>query len=189
MHNKGKSESNVGVYYVPCKDCDSKYFGETGRSLKVRIGEHKRACRLGSENNMIAKHSWDNDHRINWEESKIIYKESNIGKRRVVEGALIGLCNTFKNNKAFTQEDSITNWLVCKSVNIKINSFSITPAAQAFSLSPAQVLEVARPISNAGTDAVDEDSAERINNSQAANGQLLRRSARLALTQNRQEVT
>ena len=92
------------------------YFGETGMSLEVRIEEHKRACRLGSENNMIAKHSWEMDHRINWKDSKIIYKENNVGKRRVVEGAFIGICNTFENNKAFTHEDKMTNLLILKSL-------------------------------------------------------------------------
>ena len=120
---------------VPCKDCNSMHFGETGRSLEVRIEEHKRACRIDSENNMIAKHSWEKDHRINWKDSKIIYKESNVGKRRVLEGALIGICHTFKNNNGFTQEDKITNLLILKSIEIDINSFGITPTAGAFSLS------------------------------------------------------
>ena len=187
MHNKDKSEKNMGVYYVPCMDCDSRYFGETGRSLEVRIGEHKRACRLGTESNMIAKHSWDLDHRINWKESKLIYKESNIGKRRVVEGALIGLFDTFKNNKAFTQEDSITNWLICKSLNIDVSSFSITPSAQALSLSSAQVLGDVASSSNAGTDAVNEESSNDSTIIRTSNEQLPRRSARLAI--NYQEIT
>ena len=123
LNNEGKSKTNIGVYSVPCKDCNSMYFGETGRSLEVRIEEHKRAM-LGSENNMIAKHTWEKDHSINWKDSKIIYQNSNVGKRRIIEGPLIGICNTFKNNKAFTQEDEITNLLILKSNEIDINNFA-----------------------------------------------------------------
>ena len=57
---------------------------------------------------MIAKHAWDLDHRIDWNNAKMIYRNNNIGQRRVVEGALIGLLDTFENNKAFTKEDHIT---------------------------------------------------------------------------------
>ena len=74
--------------------------------------------------------------------------------------------------------------------NVRIQEFypCITPTAQAFSLSSAQVLEDVRPISNAGTDAVGEESSERANNTQAAIGPLLRKSARLALTQNNHQA-
>ena len=40
---------------------------------------NKRACRLGSEINVIAIHSWEKNQRINWKDSKIIYKESMSG--------------------------------------------------------------------------------------------------------------
>ena len=108
---------------------------------------------MGSVNNMVTKHSWDLDHRIDWNESKIIYKNKKVGERRVVEGALMGLLDTFENNKAFTKEDPTTNFLVCKSLNINLhNSTTAHDAAPTFA-SPVQVLEGITTTSNTDADA------------------------------------
>ena len=42
------------VYDVPCKDCKLEYIGETKRSLKTRMTEHKYAVRRGDEQNGVA---------------------------------------------------------------------------------------------------------------------------------------
>ena len=54
VRNQEKSTvNNVGVYSIPCKDCNCRYYGETGRQLVVRLEEHHRDC-MG----------WD--HRLAW---------------------------------------------------------------------------------------------------------------------------
>ena len=45
------------VYEVPCKDCPRVYIGETGRTLKKRISEHKTAVKNNDPKNGIAVHS------------------------------------------------------------------------------------------------------------------------------------
>ena len=147
----------MGVYSIPCKDCNYRYYGETGRKLSVRLEEHCKDCRLGLQTSMVAKHTLKLGHRINWGSAGIILKENDVGKRRVVEGALIHLLETFENNKSFTQEDVITNILICKSAKINLNSFSIAPTARAFSLSSTQVLADASssPSSSTGTESSD----------------------------------
>ena len=35
------------VYLIHCSECSAVYIGETGRTLKVRLAEHKRAIRMG----------------------------------------------------------------------------------------------------------------------------------------------
>ena len=153
--NKEKSTvNNVGVYSTPCKDCNCRYYGETGRQLDVRLEEHRRDCRIGSQTSMVAKHTLELSHRINWAGADMIYKENHVGRRRVVKGALIQLLETFENNKSFTQEDVVTNILICKSAKINLNSLSTAPTAQAFSLSYAQVLAdvSSSPSSSTGTE-------------------------------------
>ena len=124
---------------------------------------------------MIAAHAWETNHRIDWENSKVIYKSNNIGKRRVVEGALIGLLDTFDNNKAFTSEDPITNLLIIQSLNIKLNPFIAAPDARSTSSSPVQVLGLVATNPNAGADAVIMEVPE-----DATQNSTIRRSLRLA---------
>ena len=33
------------IYEIPCKDCEKLHIGETGRTLKKRVSEHKQAVR------------------------------------------------------------------------------------------------------------------------------------------------
>ena len=52
------------VYQLPCKDCDGVYTGESKRTLKVRLTEHKRAVVKSDVNNSIAVHVAKNEHSI-----------------------------------------------------------------------------------------------------------------------------
>ena len=123
--NKSKNNDKVGVYCIPCADCDQCYIGESGRSLDVRIEEHKRPCRLGRNYSAVATHTLDVGHRIDFGSSAIVHKSQDRHTRRVVEGALISLNNTFINNKSGTKEDIYTNYLICKKANIN-NCFDIS---------------------------------------------------------------
>ena len=42
------------IYEIPCKDCEKLYIGETGRTLKKRVSEHKQAVRKFNMNNGVA---------------------------------------------------------------------------------------------------------------------------------------
>ena len=64
------NKTNV-VYKFTCKDCPATYIGETKRSLKTRINEHKNKMNY--------------NHEFNWEATKIIDQESNYKKRLTSE--------------------------------------------------------------------------------------------------------
>ena len=57
------------VYQVPCKDCPKVYIGETKRTLKIRISEHKQAVKKGGEKNGIAVHARNNQPQHQLERS------------------------------------------------------------------------------------------------------------------------
>ena len=51
----------------------SIYRGETVRKLKMRIKEHKDACKKGAtEKYTVAEHAWTNQHPILWDETTMI---------------------------------------------------------------------------------------------------------------------
>ena len=114
-----KNKGEVGVYCVPCLQCKEVYLGETGRNLTKRLGEHRQQCRQGNGYNAIASHSLGLDHRIGFNKAKIIYKCTDTQKRKLVEGALIALNQTFENNKAATNEEHFINYNICNVLNIR----------------------------------------------------------------------
>ena len=133
----------------------------------------------------IAKHCWEKDHLMDWENAQIIYKNKQVGQRRVVDGALINVGDSLEGNKPFTQEDIQTDMLVCKSLKIDINKFSKSPDT-ASSL-PSQVAEVMEITDVTGTEAAV-TRRQQSNNYQLptrnSGSQDLRRSQRIASQQN-----
>ena len=133
-------------------------------------------------NNVLVKHSWEEDHRIDWERAKIIYNSQNVGNRRLVEGAAINLGHSMEGNKAFTQEDKFMNKIVCQKIirNFSFrddNSSCVTPDAVAALLPPTQVTgeQIDPVIAGAQTDNPEE---ALVDDNQG--GQRIRRSRRLA---------
>ena len=121
-----------GVYCVPCLECNECYIGETGRSLNIRLDEHRHACRRGNSYNAIATHSLEQDHRIGFNSSQIVFKCQNTQVRKLVEGALISFNSTFRNNKGATHENSFINFNICRVLNIRKFSnivATLSPAA------------------------------------------------------------
>ena len=102
VHPKDKKnnlETSEVVYEVPCKGCNKMFVGETGRQLGVRLKEHQkdsekiaekkftRAMRKSStteqHKSAITDHVAQENHLINWEETKIIARDSNPFTREV----------------------------------------------------------------------------------------------------------
>ena len=77
------------VYEVPCKECDKRYIGETKRTLKVRLGEHKQAVKRGDPKNGIAVHTHVSNHTIDWDEAKVRISVSGYWQRRATEAIFI----------------------------------------------------------------------------------------------------
>ena len=76
------------VYKVDCS-CGNTYIGETGRTLGVRLKEHKRAVRMDQPNNGIAVHANKTRHDILWDSAEVLEQETNWTKRRFKEALQI----------------------------------------------------------------------------------------------------
>ena len=75
--------------FPACKDCEKLYIGETGRTLKKRVSEHKQAVRKFNMNNGVAAHVHNEDHRIDWDRAKVIGQQEFYWKRGVTQAIMI----------------------------------------------------------------------------------------------------
>ena len=59
-------------------------------------------------NSVITNHCWkEGDHKMDFENSKIVYKSNIVKIRRLIEGVLIDSIPTIEGNKSFSKADSI----------------------------------------------------------------------------------
>ncbi|XP_071480074.1 uncharacterized protein [Diadema antillarum] len=83
--DKHPKHKQPGVYRIQC-ECGKVYIGGTGRSLETRLKEHKTCYRRSEwEKSAIVKHAQQSEHRINWEDSKLITSIKNWNTRRIRE--------------------------------------------------------------------------------------------------------
>ena len=58
------------VYRIP--DCPKVYIGQTSRTLKHCLTEHKRALRSGeAAQSAVAEHAMEEEHTIKWEDAEV----------------------------------------------------------------------------------------------------------------------
>ena len=66
------------------------YLGETGRSVRIRKRKHVDAVKtFNTKTSALSQHVMDFDHRIDWDNVKILKSESHVYRRRVAESFLI----------------------------------------------------------------------------------------------------
>ena len=105
------------MYRIPCKDCDKSYYGQTGSSLSQRLTVHKRSVRYGQETSAIFQHIMNEDHRIEWEQSELIYKSSCVYKRKIIEAATIKQMNNFNISEGQWRADYVDSILIKTDMN------------------------------------------------------------------------
>ena len=115
-----QSSNKPGTYVIPCSDCDCAYIGETGRSLNIRISEHKRYIRTGSLNSAIFIHVQNHNHSFNFDDAKIVYKSSNKHNRLIIESALI---KQYKNVNVMPGACSVDSFTT--NILLRTNSFIV----------------------------------------------------------------
>ena len=78
----------TGVIYAIHCECGGTYIGETGRTFKIRMSEHKRAIKIGDHNNAISVHVHSTGHSILWDKCEVLAVEEN-WRRKIREAILI----------------------------------------------------------------------------------------------------
>src|SRR5690606_27414088 len=76
----------AGVYCIPCRDCNAVYIGETGRTIRTRMQEHKLDVRLMKVGSAVAEHARDNEHSIAFENVRAFSIDGFYHRRTIREG-------------------------------------------------------------------------------------------------------
>ena len=109
-----KLKNNGVVYKIPCKNCNHSYIGETGRSLGVRLEEHKKDCENQEKRSYtrtttnplltqfykstvtVQKNKYN--HISDWKNTTVVSKES-VDKVRRIKEAIAIRCTSKNINK------------------------------------------------------------------------------------------
>jgi len=79
------SKNNV-IYKISCNDCDASYVRQTKRQLKTRLKEHKNNLKRDkSKHSVMSEHIIKYNHSFDWDNTRIMDRESNYFKRIVSE--------------------------------------------------------------------------------------------------------
>jgi hypothetical protein len=91
VHKKPKNKEikKEIIYEIPC-ECSKVYIGETCRTLDIRVKEHKNLVKKRvTTASKLAEHVLNTEHRILWDEAKIIGMEPHWKKRKFHEAVEI----------------------------------------------------------------------------------------------------
>ena len=124
MNHFQDNDSKACVYSTPCLDCSSKYIGETSRSLKHRILEHKYCIKSGNLNNALFCHISSTNHNINFDKSSVIVNVHNKRLRQILEASVISSCNNMNLRLGFFHLHSSLSKLILKNLNISKLKYS-----------------------------------------------------------------
>ena len=117
--NKIQSYNSPSVIYqVPCNSCNKSYIGETS-DFERRVKEHRYSLRTADLNNAIVKHVFENNHSVNFNNTRIVHKENDIHKRKLIEALIIKNSCNFNIHRTNYDFDSISNTLLIKEKKIK----------------------------------------------------------------------
>ena len=78
------------VYKIPCNTCSQAYYGETGRGIATRLGEHEAYVRHNNHSKAVTRHkNQDPNHDINFEGAQALYHSDLWYNRLVIESTCI----------------------------------------------------------------------------------------------------
>ncbi|XP_044749184.1 uncharacterized protein LOC123309940 [Coccinella septempunctata] len=110
------------VYQIPCRDCNLSYVGMTRQYLKNRIRQHTYDCKENNrdknEKTALALHHFQENHNFDFNDVKILDKESNYHKRCISEMIHIFIRDTV-NIRTDTQKLSIIYNNLMREINKK----------------------------------------------------------------------
>ncbi|KYM93790.1 hypothetical protein ALC62_15634, partial [Cyphomyrmex costatus] len=94
------------VYKINCNDCNASYVGQTKRTLKTRVAEHKNDIRRTNGNlSVISEHRLNFNHDFDWKNVEIVDSDCErwLYRRLIAEMLHIKLQNNSLNLQLDTE--------------------------------------------------------------------------------------
>ena len=113
------------MYFIPCGGCDSVYIGETD-DFSRRLNQHRYSLRIADESSSLHAHRSNLDHNIELGGAKVVYKTSNIRKRKFIESFFINTVNSFNLKNPDYSKDIFIDDIIRK-FSLLDNLFKIKP--------------------------------------------------------------
>ena len=90
---KVREKKNGVVYEVKCQDCEATYIGETLRSQKKRLSEHRWHAKPGGRFDLsaVAEHAVVASHSITWDRTIVVCREQEWHPRKMKEALYINM--------------------------------------------------------------------------------------------------
>ena len=86
MKDKIALERRNGVIFKINCACGDTYIGETGRTLEIRMKEHKSACvKADLKKSAVAEHAWLSGHYIDWDNVEVLDQENDLSMKEGIE--------------------------------------------------------------------------------------------------------
>ena len=108
------------IYQIPCSSCSKSYIGESS-DFDRRMYQHRYSQRNFDHNNAIVKHSLDTNHAVEVNNAKIIHKENDVQKRKLVESLIIKNTNNMNTHQTNYNLDQFSIYLLTHNTNIVKN--------------------------------------------------------------------
>ena len=88
LDDSDRQKSGI-VYKINCTQCNFVYYGQTERSFKNRIAEHKNAAASFDQISKIASHVHQFSHNMNFANVKVVGVESNYHDLTLKPGTIL----------------------------------------------------------------------------------------------------
>lgn len=92
------------VYCLTCVSCGKNYVGQTSQWLSNRLALHKSDITTKRDRCALAEHILINNHRVDWDNVKILDKEQQTNKRLILEMYHINRTENTINKKSDTNQ-------------------------------------------------------------------------------------
>ena len=84
------------IYWIPCKNCEQHYIGQTSKKIETRLTEHKNAITRHVLPSLPASHTHNNGLKFNWTETQLLDQSKTKQAREFKEAWYSVDRNTYK---------------------------------------------------------------------------------------------